>query len=79
VEGRRDAKRLRHLHAELDWVRCGVKARQAKSGARLRRCEEMAAAATKTRRVDTDEIRIPPGPPLGNQVIEVDHLSKGDR
>jgi len=81
VEGRRDAKRLRQLQAELEWVRSPAKARQAKSGARLRRYEEMAVAADKTRRLEFDEIRIPPGPRLGNLVIEVDDLSKtiGDR
>jgi ATP-binding cassette ChvD family protein len=81
VQGRKDAKRLRHLQQELDWVRSGVKARQAKSGARLRRYEEMAAAAAKTQRLDFDEIRIPPGPRLGSLVIDVEHLSKalGDR
>ena len=81
VEGRKDAKRLRQLQRELEWVRCGAKARQAKSSARLRRYEEMAAAAAKARRLDFDEIHIPPGPRLGSLVIEVQHVSKafGDR
>ena len=81
VEGRKDAKRLRQLQTELDWVRSPAMARQAKSSARLRRYEEMAAAAAKTRRLDFDEIHIPPGPRLGNLVIETQHLSKafGDR
>jgi len=81
VEGRKDAKRLRQLQRELEWVRSGAKARQAKSGARLRRYEQMAADAAKTRRLDFDEIHIPPGPRLGNLVIEADHVSKafGDR
>jgi ATP-binding cassette ChvD family protein len=81
VEGRKDAKRLRQLQRELEWVRSGAKARQVKSGARLRRYEEMAAEAAKTRRLDFDEIHIPPGPRLGNLVIEADHVSKafGDR
>jgi ATP-binding cassette ChvD family protein len=81
VEGRKDAKRLRHLQRELDWVRSGAKARQAKSSARLRRYEEMAAGAANTRRLDFDEIAIPPGPRLGSLVIEADHISKafGDR
>ena len=70
VEGRKDAKRLRQLQRELEWVRSGAKARQAKSGARLRRYEQMAADAAKTRRLDFDEIHIPPGPRLGNLVIE---------
>jgi ATP-binding cassette ChvD family protein len=76
VEGRKDAKRLRQLERELEWVRSGVKARQAKSYARLRRYEEMAADAAKTRRLDFDEIHIPPGARLGSLVIEAEHLSK---
>ncbi len=81
VEGRKDAKRLRQLQTELEWVRAPAMARQAKSSARLRRYEEMAAAAAKTRRLDFDEIHVPPGPRLGNLVIEAQHLSKayGDR
>ncbi len=76
VEGRKDAKRLRRLQRELDWVRSGAKARQAKSSARLRRYDEMAADAANTRRLDFDEIHIPPGPRLGSLVIEVEHVSK---
>ncbi len=81
VEGRKDAKQLRRLQKELEWVRSGAKARQAKSAARLRRYEEMAASAAKTRRLDFDEIQIPPGPRLGSLVIEAEHVSKafGDR
>ena len=76
VDGRKDAKRLRQLQRELEWVRSGAKARQAKSNARLRRYEEMAAQAASTTRLDFDEIHIPPGPRLGSLVIEVEHLSK---
>jgi ATP-binding cassette ChvD family protein len=76
VEGRKDAKRLRGLQRELDWIRSGAKARQAKSSARLRRYEEMAADAAKNRRLDFDEIHIPPGPRLGSLVIEAEHLGK---
>ncbi|HYB35742.1 MAG TPA: energy-dependent translational throttle protein EttA [Mycobacterium sp.] len=81
VEGRKDAKRLRQLQRELEWVRSGAKARQAKSSARLRRYEEMAAAAAKTHRLDFDEIHIPPGPRLGSLVIEAEGVRKsfGDR
>ena len=81
VDGRKDAKRLRQLQRELEWVRSGAKARQAKSSARLRRYEEMATEAANTTRLDFDEIHIPPGPRLGSLVIEVEHLSKaiGDR
>lgn len=81
VEGRKDAKQLRRLQKELEWVRSGAKARQAKSAARLRRYEEMVTAAAKTRRLDFGEIQIPAGPRLGGLVIEAEHLSKafGDR
>ncbi|MEB4211191.1 energy-dependent translational throttle protein EttA [Mycobacterium sp. 94-17] len=77
VEGRKDAKQLRQLQRELEWVRASVKARQAKSSARLNRYEEMAAEAAETRRLDFDEIHIPPGPRLGSLVIEVEHVNKG--
>src|SRR5881275_479022 len=77
VEGAKDAKRQKRLRDELEWVRSGAKARQAKSKARLERYEEMAAEADKTRPMDTDTIQIPPGPRLGTQVIEAVKLSKG--
>src|SRR5687768_9975141 len=77
VEGAKDAKRQKRLKDELEWVRSGAKARQAKSKARLQRYEEMAAEAEKYRKLDFDEIQIPPGPRLGNVVVEVDHLDKG--
>jgi len=81
VEGRKDAKRLRQLQRELEWVRSPTMARQAKSSARLRRYEQMAAVAAKTRGLDFDEIHIPPGPRLSSLVIETERLSKvfGDR
>jgi ATP-binding cassette ChvD family protein len=77
VQGRKDAKRQKRLMDELAWVRSGAKARQAKSRARLQRYEEMAAEAEKTRKLDFEEIQIPPGPRLGSVVVEVDHLDKG--
>jgi ATP-binding cassette ChvD family protein len=77
IEGQKDAKRAKRLAEELDWVRQNAKGRQAKSKARLARYEEMAAEADKMRKLDFEEIQIPPGPRLGNVVIEVDHLSKG--
>jgi ATP-binding cassette ChvD family protein len=77
VEGQKDAKRKKRLQDELEWVRSNAKGRQAKSKARLERYEEMAAEAEKTRKLDFEEIQIPPGPRLGNVVVEVDHLSKG--
>jgi ATP-binding cassette ChvD family protein len=77
VQGRKDAKLQRRLSEELEWVRSNARARQTKSRARLGRYEEMAAEAEKTRKLDFEEIQIPPGPRLGNTVIEVDHLTKG--
>jgi ATP-binding cassette ChvD family protein len=77
VEGRKDAKRQRILEQELEWVRSNPKARQAKSKARLQRYEELAAEAEKTRKLDFEEIQIPPGPRLGSVVVEASDLSKG--
>jgi ATP-binding cassette ChvD family protein len=77
VEGAKDAKRAKRLKDELEWVRSGAKARQAKSKARLARYEEMAAEADKFRKLDFEEIQIPPGPRLGNIVIETKDLTKG--
>jgi ATP-binding cassette ChvD family protein len=77
VEGQKDAKRAKRLSEELDWVRQNAKGRQAKSKARLARYEEMAAEADKMRKLDFEEIQIPPGPRLGNVVVEVEHLIKG--
>jgi ATP-binding cassette ChvD family protein len=77
VEGAKDAKRAKRLRDELEWVRSGAKARQAKSKARLARYEEMAAEAEKTRKLDFEEIQIPPGPRLGNVVVDTRDLTKG--
>jgi ATP-binding cassette ChvD family protein len=77
VQGRKDSKLQKRLKDELAWVRSGAKARQAKSKSRLARYEEMAAEAEKTRKLDFEEIQIPPGPRLGNVVVEVSHLDKG--
>ena len=62
VEGRKDAKRLRMLERELEWVRSNPKARQAKSKSRLSRYEELASEAERNRKVDLTEINIPAGP-----------------
>ena len=77
VEGAKDAKRAKRLKEELEWVRSGAKARQAKSKARLARYEEMAAEADKFRKLDFEEIQIPPGPRLGSVVVETKKLTKG--
>ena len=77
VQGKKDQKLQKRLKEELDWVRQNPKGRQAKSKARLSRYEEMAAEAEKTRKLDFEEIQIPPGPRLGNVVIEAKNLEKG--
>ncbi len=77
VQGKKDAKLARRLKDELDWVRQNAKGRQTKSKARLQRYEEMAAEADRMRKLDFEEIQIPPGPRLGSQVIEASHVSKG--
>ena len=77
IEGQKDAKRAKRLSEELEWVRQNAKGRQAKSKARLARYEEMATEADKMRKLDFEEIQIPPGPRLGNVVVEVEHLTKG--
>ncbi|AWB95719.1 energy-dependent translational throttle protein EttA [Agromyces badenianii] len=77
VQGKKDAKLAKRLSEELDWVRSNAKGRQAKSKARLARYEEMAAEAERTRKLDFEEIQIPPGPRLGQIVLEVKNLKKG--
>ncbi|WP_084076977.1 energy-dependent translational throttle protein EttA [Demequina sp. NBRC 110057] len=77
VQGKKDAKLAKRLKEELEWVRSNAKGRQTKSKARLARYEEMAAEAEKTRKLDFEEIQIPPGPRLGNVVIEAKDLKKG--
>ncbi|MBS5749554.1 MULTISPECIES: energy-dependent translational throttle protein EttA [Actinotignum] len=77
IQGKKDAKLAKRLKDELEWVRSSAKGRQAKSKARLERYEEMAAEAERTRKLDFEEIQIPPGPRLGNVVIEAKNLKKG--
>jgi ATP-binding cassette ChvD family protein len=77
VEGAKDAKLRKRLQDELEWVRSSPKARQSKSKARLAKYEEMAAEADKFRKLDFEEIQIPPGPRLGSVVVEVNGLTKG--
>src|ERR1700743_1750921 len=77
VEGAKDAKMRKRLDDELQWVRSSARARQTKSRARLDRYEEMAAEADKNRKLDFEEIQIPPGPRLGNTVVEFEYLVKG--
>ena len=77
IQGKKDAKLAKRLKSELEWVRSNAMGRQAKSKARLARYEEMATEAERTRKLDFEEIQIPPGPRLGSVVIEVKILRKG--
>ncbi|MBA4084971.1 energy-dependent translational throttle protein EttA [Janibacter sp. LM] len=77
IQGKKDQKLAKRLKNELEWVRSNPKARQTKNKARLERYEEMAAEADRTRKLDFEEIAIPPGPRLGSKVIEVRDLTKG--
>jgi ATP-binding cassette ChvD family protein len=77
IEGQKDVKRAKRLKEELEWVRMNAKGRQTKSKARLARYEEMAAEADKTRKLDFEELQIPPGPRLGDIVVESKNLVKG--
>jgi ATP-binding cassette ChvD family protein len=77
VEGKRDAKRAKILDRELEWARSNPKARQAKNKARLTRYEEMAAEAERNRKLDFEEINVPPGPRLGSNVLQAEKLVKG--
>jgi ATP-binding cassette ChvD family protein len=76
IEEKQEAARQKSIKSELEWVRSNPKARQAKSKARLRRFEELSSQAYQQRQ-ETKEIYIPPGPRLGDLVIEVNHLRKG--
>ena len=79
-EKRQEASHQKSIKAELEWVRSNPKGRQAKSKARLQRFEELQSQEFQSRN-ETNEIYIPPGPRLGDSVIEVRNLSKsyGDR
>jgi len=77
VQGKKDVKLAKRLKDELEWVRMNAKGRQTKSKSRLARYEEMAAEAERTRKLDFEEIQIPPGPRLGGVVIEAKDLAKG--
>lgn len=75
-EAKQEATHQKAMKAELEWVRQGAKARQAKSKARLARFEEMQSQEFQ-KRSETNEIYIPPGPRLGDKVIELHNVSKG--
>src|SRR5262249_27737704 len=75
VEAREEAARQRAIKSELEWVRANPKGRQAKSKARLARFEELCSKEVQQRN-ETNELYVPPGPRLGEKVIDVDHTSK---
>jgi len=80
VEAKQEAARVRTMQQELEWVRANPRARQAKSKARLARFEELASTEVQKRN-ETNEIYIPPGPHLGDVVMEAEGLRKayGDK
>ena len=75
IEEKQASARQKAMKAELEWVRSGAKGRHAKSKARLARFEELAAQESQQRN-ETKQLFIPPGPRLGDLVIEANHLSK---
>ena len=77
IQGKKDAKLSKRLAEELEWVRSNAKGRQAKSKARLARYEEMATEAERTKKLDFEELQIPPGPRLGAVVLEANNVKKG--
>jgi energy-dependent translational throttle protein EttA len=80
LEEQTEKARRKAMQVELEWVRANPKGRQAKSKARLKQFEEISSAAYQKRN-ETNEIYIPPGPRLGDVVIEVEHVRKafGDK
>ena len=80
IEEKKEATRQKTIKAELDWVRSNLKARQAKSKARMQRFEELSSAEHQ-QRSETNSLYIPPGPRLGDKVVEADHVRKqyGDK
>ena len=75
-EAKQESSHAKAMKAELEWVRQGAKGRQSKSKARLQRYEEMQSQEFQ-KRAETNEIYIPPGPRLGDKVIEFENVSKG--
>ena len=75
VEGKQDAAKERTLQRELDWIRASPKARQAKSKARIRAYDELLAESVRDK-MGKAQITIPPGPRLGDVVIEANHIEK---
>jgi sulfate-transporting ATPase len=75
IEEKQESARQKAMKAELEWVRAGAKGRHAKSKARLARFEEL-ASQEQQKRNETKQLYIPPGPRLGDLVIEAQHLGK---
>ena len=75
IEEKQESARRKAMKAELEWVRAGAKGRHAKSKARLARFEEL-ASQEQQKRNETKQLFIPPGPRLGDLVVEAKHLSK---
>jgi sulfate-transporting ATPase len=76
IEEKQESARMKAMKAELEWVRTNPKGRHAKSKARLQRFEELSNQETQARN-ETKEIYIPPGPRLGDVVVEADGIRKG--
>ena len=76
MEEKAENARIKAMKAELEWVRSNPKGRHAKSKARLARYEELASQSNQKRN-ETQELFIPPGPRLGDLVIEASHVRKG--
>ncbi len=76
MEEKQEAARQKSIKSELEWVRTQPKARQAKNKARLSRFDEMNSQEFQSRN-ETQELYIPPGPRLGDVVLEVEHVQKG--
>src|SRR2546421_6480043 len=75
IEAKQEAARIKTMQEELEWVRANAQGRRAKSKARLARFKELESAETQKRN-ETNEIYIPPGPHLGDVVIEAEGLKK---
>lgn len=80
-EEKSESKRQKKMKEELEWIRMSPKARQAKSKARIQNYEQMQNESTAEARNETNELFIPPGPRLGNVVIEANEIAKafGDK
>jgi ATP-binding cassette ChvD family protein len=76
TEDKQESARAKAMKDELEWVRANPKGRQAKSKARIARFDELSSNDYQKRN-ETREIYIPPGPRLGNQVVEFEKVSKG--